>query len=477
LPDSKLDRGHRPILEKVLRHIDSNMATSHRRLFELLKIPSIGTDPDHAADCRLAAEWLMNEFKSLGFASVVMPTSGNPVVIARNEPKTVRAPHVLFYGHYDVQPSEPDGLWDSPPFSPVIRKNRKGGDIIVARGAADDKGQVMTFVEACRAWLKIHGSLPFKLTLLIEGDEEGESSHIDRFIAKNRKTLRADIALICDTGLWDERTPCIATMLRGCIAEEVFVHGPRIDLHSGYFGGPAINPIRALSKVIASLHGKDGRVTIPGFYDGVKPVSAKARRDLKAIPFKEKAFMREAGLTHAAGERGYSVLEQVWLRPTCELNGIFGGYAQEGSKTVLPAQASAKITFRLVQGQNPSAIRRAFHRHVRKHLPPDCRATFESGGGNSSGASVSSDSPWIGMAKDVLKQEWGKAPVIAGIGGSIPVVESFKNHLGIDSLLIGFGLDDDKVHSPNEKYDVRSYHKGTRTWARLFHEIQNKGVK
>ena len=336
----------------VLASVDTNLDVSIRRLFEFLRIPSVGTDPGHDNDCRAAVGWLVSCFSEMGFATTVMPTTGQPAVIAKYQPHGImsKPPHVLFYGHYDVQPSEPDALWTTPPYQPDLRKNSRGEDAFFARGAADDKGQLMTFVEATRAWLAIHGSLPFSLTILIEGDEEGDNVHLDRFVAANRDLLKADIALICDTGMWDDETPCIVTGLRGCIGEEVTVTGPRIDLHSGYFGGPAVNPIKALSKIIAGMHDKNGRVAIPGFYDGIKPLTPARRKQLKRIPFDQKAYMDAAGIKNAAGEKGYSVLEQKWLRPTCEVNGIHGGYTLAGAKTVLPATAFAKFTFRLVEG-------------------------------------------------------------------------------------------------------------------------------
>jgi acetylornithine deacetylase/succinyl-diaminopimelate desuccinylase-like protein len=467
LPESKL--------HTVLQAIDASEANRLTRLFSLLRFPSIGTDPGHARDCRDAAEWVMNMCKDMGFDAALHATTGQPVVLATYAPPGhPHVPHVLFYGHYDVQPSVPDELWSTPPFAPEIRQHANGRDGIFARGATDNKGQLMTFVEASRAWLEIHGSLPFRLTLLIEGDEEGDSSHLDRFVADNRALLAADIALVCDTNMWDHATPAIVTSLRGVIATEVFVQGPKIDLHSGYYGGPAVNPIKALSQVIASLHDTTGRVAIPGFYKGVKPVSMAMRKRLAAIAFDAKGFLAVAGLKHTAGETGYSVLEQRWLRPTCEVNGIQGGYTGVGTKTVLPALASAKFTFRLVEGQKPAAIRAAFKAHVKKHLPPDCKARFDSSGGDSSGVGVPDDSVWVSLGQQALADEWGCAPVLAGAGGSIPVVEAFRTYLKMDSLMIGFGLVDDAVHSPNEKYDVRSFNKGTRSWARLIAAVDMK---
>jgi acetylornithine deacetylase/succinyl-diaminopimelate desuccinylase-like protein len=462
-------------LQPVLDCLDATQGQRLERLSEFLRFRSVGTDPVHAPDCRKAAEWVMNTLKDLGFAASIEDTSGNPVVLGRYVPKgNPHVPHVLFYGHYDVQPSDPDDLWTNPPFVPDIRRHRNGRECIFARGAADDKGQLLTFVEASRAWLTTHGALPFALTVLIEGDEEGDNSHLDRFVAAHRKELASDIAMICDTNMWDTETPAIVTSLRGCISCEVTVHGPRIDLHSGLYGGPVVNPIKALSRIIASLHDSKGRVAIKQFYDGVPKITPQLRKRLKQIPFDEPGFLKAAGLKHTAGEAGLSALEQVWLRPTCEVNGLTGGYTGPGSKTVLPAKASAKFTFRLVGGQNPKTIRKNFVAHVKQNLTADCKVSFDHSGGDLGGVSVPNDSVWIELAQQALKDEWGKPAILAGEGGSIPVVASFRNHLKLDSLLIGFGLDDDAVHSPDEKYDLRSFDKGARSWARLFAGIDAK---
>jgi acetylornithine deacetylase/succinyl-diaminopimelate desuccinylase-like protein len=474
LPESK-----QVAVEKRLFHvIEQALPNSLQRLSELLRFASVGTDPTHAADCLAAAAWLKADLSSLGFSVDVMPSTGQPIVLATSKPdKSRRIPHILFYGHYDVQPADPFALWTHDPFDPQVRRQKNGRDAIFARGASDDKGQLMTFIEASRAWIGVHGSLPFKLTILLEGDEEGDNSVLDDFVQQNRKRLSADVAFICDTEMWDTSVPSIVTALRGCIAEEVFVQGPRIDLHSGMYGGAAVNPIRALSKIIASLHDAHGRVTIPGFYKGVKDLTPAMRRQLKRTTFNERDFMRSAGLSQSAGEKGYNVLEQRWFRPTCEVNGLIGGYTGSGSKTVLPAEASAKFTFRLVESQDPRAIRRAFHSFVRKHLLPDCKVSFASTGGNSTGVRVADDSDWIAIARAALKAEWGRDPVIAADGGSIPVVESFKTHLGMDSLLMGFSMADDNAHSPDEKYDIRSFHKGINSWARVIAAIHERNIK
>lgn len=462
-------------MDKVLAKIDGDFDASMARLFEFLRFPSVGTDPAHNSDCQQAAQWLKTVFDGLGLDTTIHPTTGQPVVVARYEPPAAavankaHVPHILFYGHYDVQPADPLNLWTSPPFEPRIARGKDGRDCIYARGAADDKGQVMTFAEASRAWLG-QGPLPFRLTFLIEGDEEGDASHLDRFIAANKALLKADIALVCDTGMWDAKTPSIVTSLRGCIGEDVTVTGPRIDLHSGYYGGPATNPIKVLSRILGNIHDKDGHITIPGFYTGVKVPLASQRKAWKKLDFDAGAFLGGVNLKSAAGEKAFSSLEQMWVRPTAEINGFWGGYTGQGSKTVLPAEAHAKMTFRLVAGQDPAKISKAFRAYVRKQLPKDCKARFVSHGGGAAVA-IPHDSRWIAMATKALRDEWASEPVLAGEGGSIPVVESFAKHLKLDSVLMGFVNEDDALHSPDENYKVESFHKGTRAWARFIGEI------
>ncbi len=458
--------------EPVLKHLDDGLEASLDRLLELVRFPSVGTDPAYAADCRKAAAWVKGKLAGLGFTAHIHETTGQPVVIGKYAPEGLsHAPHVLFYGHYDVQPADPVDLWDSPPFEPQIRKGKDGQARIFGRGASDDKGQFMTFLEACRAWLAVYQALPFRLTVLIEGDEEGDNAHLDRFVAANRKMLAADVAFVCDTAMWDDETPAINTFLRGCIGDEVTITGPRVDLHSGYYGGPAVNPIKVLSRILADLHDRNGKVTIPGFYDGVKPIPAETRREWARLKFSHKQFLGDVGLGIPAGEKNFSALEQIWARPTAEVNGILGGYTGAGAKTVLPAKAMAKLTFRLVGGQKPAKIRAAFRKFVRARLPADCKVKFVETGGESSGVSVARDTPYVEAARKALRDEWKRAPAMAGSGGSIPVVESFKKHLKIDSLLVGFARETDSEHSPNEKYDVESYHKGMRSWARIIAEL------
>jgi acetylornithine deacetylase/succinyl-diaminopimelate desuccinylase-like protein len=460
--------------DAVLARADRDLPLSLARLKELLRIPSVGTDPGFHAECRRAAEWLRNDLEAVGFVAQLRETTGQPVVLATHASPGLpsHAPHILFYGHYDVQPADPVALWESPPFEPEIRTGRDGREAIYARGACDDKGQLMTFLEASRAWLSVHGRLPFRLTVLLEGDEEGDSSHFDRFVAANKAELKADVALICDTELWNDRSPAITVMLRGCICEEVTITGPRIDLHSGYYGGAAVNPATVLARILGAMHKPDGRVAIPGFYDGVKPIPPAVRRQWAKLGFEADRFVGDVGLSKSAGEAGFGMLEQIWARPTAEINGIYGGYMGTGTKTVLPAKASAKLSFRLVNGQEPRKVRNAFRKFVRAKLPKDCRASFVSQGGDSTGISVPDDSRWIVAARRALKDEWGEDAAMVGTGGSIPVVESFRKYLKIDSVLAGFGRDSDNVHSPNENYAVRSFHKGIRSWIRMIAELK-----
>ena len=453
-------------LDRVLAAIDDGLDASLERLFALLRIPSVSTDPAFAGDCREAADWLASELGGIGFDAGVRPTKGRPMVVAHARRNgRAQGPRVLFYGHYDVQPPDPLDLWKTPPFEPCIVE-ADGRKRIVARGAADDKGQLMTFVEACRAFVAVEGKLPLPMTVLFEGEEETGSPSLKPFLDANRDELRADVALVCDTDMWDAETPAVTTMLRGLVLEEVIVRGASHDLHSGLFGGPAINPIRVLARVLGDIHDADGRVAIPGFYEGVGELDARIRRQWMSLALDERRFLGDLGLKHSAGEKGRHILEQLWSQPTCDVNGIIGGYTGEGSKTVIPARASAKVSFRLVGDQDPVAVRDAFHKFVRARLPADCKVEFIAHGA-SPALSLPPDSPFLGKTRAALAAEFGRPAVLKGSGGSIPIVGAFKNDLGMDSLLVGFGLDNDRIHSPNEKYDLESFRKGARSWARI----------
>jgi len=452
--------------ERALAAIDKNLEQSLDRLFALLRIPSVSTDPAFAGECKKAADWLAAELKSIGFEASVRPTKGRPMVVAHWSGETAaERPHVLFYGHYDVQPPDPLDLWKTPAFEPQLIEE-KGRKQIVARGSADDKGQLMTFVEACRAFVESEGKLPVPVTILFEGEEETGSPSLKPFLDANKAELKADVALVCDTDMWDADTPAVTTMLRGLVLEEIVVRGADRDLHSGLFGGPAINPIRVLSRILADIHGPDGRIQIPGFYDGVPELDPEIAAQWKNLKFDERRFLGDIGLAKPAGETGRSILEQMWSRPTCDVNGIVGGYTGEGSKTVLPAKASAKVSFRLVGNQDPLAIRDAFRAFARARLPDDCEVEFIAHGA-SPALQLPLQSPALGKTRAALEAEWGRPAVLKGSGGSIPIVGAFKHDLGMDSMLVGFGLEDDRIHSPNEKYDLRSFHKGARSWARI----------
>jgi len=374
-------------------------------------------------------------------------------------------PHLLFYGHYDVQPVDPLDLWENDPFDPRLEDTAKGR-VIRGRGSSDDKGQLMTFVEACRAWKAVHGSLPCSITFFFEGEEESGSPSLTPFMEENADELRADLALICDTGLFQSKTPAIVTMLRGMLSEEFTITGPRVDLHSGFFGGLAINPIRVMSQVLADLHDSQGRVTIPGFYDGIPELSDEVRAQWGGLGFDWQSFLGGVGLSKPAGEADRTPLEMIWSRPTAEVNGIWGGYTGDGFKTVLPAQAHAKISFRLVEGQDPDTIRAAFRDFVQARLPDDCSVDFKEHGGSAASVMETSD-PAFEAARQALSNEWPDEAAYVGCGGSIPIAGHFQSILGMNAMLIGFGKDDDAIHSPNEKYDLESFHKGMRSWARI----------
>jgi acetylornithine deacetylase/succinyl-diaminopimelate desuccinylase-like protein len=450
--------------DAVLDRIDADLDQSIERLFAFLRIPSISTDPAYKDHCRLAADHIAADLASIGFTTSVRPTAGHPVVIGAAG--NGAGPHVLFYGHYDVQPVDPLDLWETPPFEPRLAKLAGGRKIIVARGACDDKGQVMTFVEACRAFKAVTGALPLGIKIVIEGEEECGSKNLPALVEANAPELKADLALVCDTNMWDPGTPAITTSLRGLVYEEVTIHAADRDLHSGLFGGAAQNPIRVLTRILAAIHDDNGRITIPGFYDGVHELPTDIRRQWEGLGLAPESFLGQVGLKIPAGEKDRLLIEQLSSRPTCDVNGIVGGYTGEGAKTVIPAQASAKVSFRLVGDQQPDRIRDAFRAFVRAQLPLDCRAEFTSHTG-APAIMLDWGMPALGAARQALAEEWGKDAALIGSGASIPIVADFKRMLGMDTLLIGFGLDDDRIHSPNEKYDLTSFHHGIRSWARI----------
>ena len=449
-------------VEHVLKQVDADLDAAVDRLLALLRIPSISTDPAYKDDCNRAADWLVDDLNSIGLAASKRETPGHPMVVAHGADA---GPHVMFYGHYDVQPVDPLDLWDSPPFEPALEDTPKGR-VIRGRGSSDDKGQLMTFVEACRAWKTVKGSLPAKISIFFEGEEESGSPSLVPFMEANREELTADVALICDTGLFGESTPAIVTRLRGLLGEELVITGPDKDLHSGMYGGIARNPIRVLAKIIASLHDHTGRIMVPGFYDGVQELPTDIAQQWDNLGFENAQFLGEVGLGVPAGEDGRTGLEMLWSRPTCEVNGIGGGYQGDGFKTVLPSKASAKISFRLVPGQDPLKLRESFRAFVQAQMPEDCTVEFFDHGA-SSASEMSTDHPAFEKARVALSDEWPNAAAFVGCGGSIPIAGHFKDILNMDAMLIGFGKDDDQIHSPNEKYDLSSFHKGIRSWVRV----------
>ncbi|MDT8343854.1 MAG: M20/M25/M40 family metallo-hydrolase [Thermohalobaculum sp.] len=454
-----------PDLSAVLAHLDTDKEAALDRLVALLRIPSISTDPAYAADCRRAADWLAADLGRMGFAASIEPTEGHPVVLAEDHDSD--GPHVLFYGHYDVQPVDPLALWEHDPFDPQILTRADGTKEIRARGSSDDKGQVMTFIEACRAWKTVAGRLPCKVTVLIEGEEESGGEHLPGFLERHRARLgAASIALVCDTSMWNAATPAITTSLRGLLGEEVIVRAASRDLHSGHYGGAAANPITILTRALGDLHDPIGRVTLDRFYDGVPETPDELKKQWESLDFRIETFLGDIGLGVPAGETGRTCLEQVWARPTAEINGIVGGYTGAGFKTVIPAEARAKVSFRLVGEQDPLAIRKTFRAFIRDRIRPDCEVEFLEHGA-SRGITMPVDAPAFARARQALSDEWQTDAAFIGAGGTIPVVGEFKRRLGLDTLLIGFALDDDRIHSPNEKYDLRSFDKGRRSWARV----------
>ena len=446
-----------------------NKPAALERLFEFLRIPSISTDPKWSDDCINAANWLVDDLSSIGFNARTVNTGGHPFVIAHS-PKIENAPHVLFYGHYDVQPVDPLELWEREPFNPAIIE-RNGIKVIHGRGSSDDKGQVMTFIEACRA-LYDEGGIPINVTVLIEGEEESGSPSLPIFLKEYGDEIRADIALICDTGMIDDQTPAISSQLRGLMGEQVTITAASSDLHSGLYGGPAQNPAHILVEALASLRNKDGSINLNGFYDGVDEISDELRSDWEALAEKGEKLLSDVDLSVAAGEDGRGILEQTWARPTFEINGIWSGYMGEGFKTVLPAKAHAKVSFRLVGTQNPDTIRIEFRKAMRAFIPNDCHIEFHAHGG-SPASHMDITRVEFQKAKSALADLWENDAVFIGMGGSIPIVGEFKSALGMDSLLIGFAQASDQIHAPNEKYNLESFHKGAQAWHKIINALSS----
>lgn len=471
----------------VLDRLAQTEAAQLERLLAWLRIPSISTDPAYRAQTAQAAAWCAEHLRGSGFSAELVPTGppdaqGHPVVLARSEgDPAYRGPHVLFYGHYDVQPADPLGEWSSPPFEPVILPAEPGGvgERVVARGAVDDKGQVACFLEAVRAWHGVTGKAAggVRMTVLIEGEEESGSVNLERFVRERADGLRAcDVCVISDTGMLGRGRPAITYGVRGLVYTEVTLHGPDQDLHSGLWGGRVPNPATELVRVLSGLWDERRRVTIPGFYDDVRALDDSERRAWSGLGLDTPAALRSIGLGPEAdvGEAGYTAVEREWARPTAELNGLVAGYTGSGAKTVIGRSATAKVSFRLVADQRPEAIRDGFFAWLRGRTPPGCRWELHDFGCGL-GVTTPTDSAAMRAARSALRKASGVEPALIRSGGSIPVAGLLKRELGIDTVFMGFGLDDDRVHSPNEKFELDCYRLGLRSHARLIEELWSIG--
>jgi acetylornithine deacetylase/succinyl-diaminopimelate desuccinylase-like protein len=455
-------------MQSVLTYLLENEQRFVRELCDYLRFPSVSAQSSHRADLEAAARWLVEHCQSIGLHARLCPTQGNPVVVAKtpHAPSgSSRRPHFLIYGHYDVQPAEPLDLWKSPPFEPRI-----DGRSLFARGACDNKGQHVAHLKAVEAYLKTNTELPCDLTFVIEGEEEVGSNNLAAFLEKNRAELACAAVVISDTGIPDLKHPALTYALRGISAMEVTVRGPSRDLHSGIYGGSVGNPAMALCQLLARLRDKNGRITIPGFYEDVVLLSKYERKQLSRIPHNDAAYRRFLDVPKLFGERGYTTMEQRTARPTLEINGLTSGYQGEGSKTIIPAWASAKLTFRLVPNQTPRRVHQLVARHLKKLCPPTVRLTVEGGHGGEPYL-VTPTSPLAQASLRALKAAFGREPILLREGGSIPILTDFKKILSVDALLLGLSLPDDNAHSPNEKFSLDAFAKGMRMSALLWPEL------
>jgi acetylornithine deacetylase/succinyl-diaminopimelate desuccinylase-like protein len=444
--------------------LDGNKSHRMEQLFEFLKFPSVSAKSEHKGDVQACAEWLAKHMNGIGIETKIMSTNGHPVVYG-SKAYPANKLTVLYYGHYDVQPPEPLELWKTSPFDPIIENG-----YLIARGAADDKGQLFTHLKAMEAYLANGIDLPVNVKFLLEGEEESGSENLEKFIKDNAKLLAADIVVISDTAQFARNLPAVTYGLRGLAFVEVKIIGPDRDLHSGSFGGAIPNPINTLAKIVGKLHDDKGRVAIPGFYKDVKPVSAWEKKQFKRLPFKKTEFLAKTGAKGFFGDETYTILERIWSRPTLDLNGITGGYQGEGGKTIIPSWASCKITMRLVPNQNPDDICNKAEKYIKKICPKYATCEVIKHGG-SKGVVVPTDGPWLDAAGRAIKTGFGVAPVFMKEGGSIPVVGTFKQILGIDTLLLGWAQNDDNTHSPNERIAVNDFERGCYSSLALIEEL------
>ncbi|MEM9942437.1 MAG: dipeptidase [Planctomycetota bacterium] len=458
-----------------MSEFDTYLSENHDRfesdLFQWLEIPSIGTDSAYDADVRKAADWLAEKLKGLGLETELIETCGHPLVYAES-PKIEGAPTVLIYGHYDVQPPDPYELWDSPPFEPTVRDGK-----VFARGATDDKGQFITHLFGVESYLKTRDRLPVQIKFLVEGEEESGGAGLEAFLNGEydkdipvKQKLSADIAVISDCSQYGPGQPAITYGLKGITYFQLELFGPNRDLHSGSFGGTVTNPANALTKILAGLIDDQGRVQIPGFYDKVLDLTDRERTQFAELGFSDEEFKTELGVDQLNGEAGYTTLERRWARPTFDINGLWSGYQGEGAKTVLPAHAGAKFSCRLVPDQNPEEVTESLRKKLEELCPPGIRMEFKPFHG-APGFVLPLESPFMEAAAVAVEQGFGTKPVFVRSGGSIPVVNNFSELLGIDTLLLGWGQDDDNLHSPNEKFSLEDFHRGIKASCCLWDEI------
>jgi acetylornithine deacetylase/succinyl-diaminopimelate desuccinylase-like protein len=455
-------------MDNVIDFINVNRERYLEELKSFLAIPSISALPQHSGDVKRCAEWCVGEMQRIGLQNVkLLDTPGNPVVYA-DWLGASGAPTILFYGHYDVQPVDPLELWESPPFEATIRDGE-----IYARGSADDKGQVFMHFKAIEAHLKQNSRLPVNMKIILEGEEEVGSVNLDDFIRGHKNDLSADVVVISDSGMFARGVPSICYGLRGLVYFQLDLRGSNTDLHSGSFGGAVANPAFVLSQIIAQMKDRGGRIRIPGFYDDVVPLQEEERKAWASLPFNEKKFKKDFGIPKLFGETTYTTLERTWARPTFEVNGLLSGFTGEGAKTVLPAIAMAKVSMRLVPNQHPDKIAELFEAHVKDITPGtvELKVTRMHGG---KPWMTSYDNPFVQAAARAIEQGFGRKPVFTREGGSIPVVSTFQEELGLPSVLFGVGLPDENAHAPNEKLDLGNFHGGVISSAILYEEIARR---
>lgn len=451
-------------MDPIDQYLQQRRESLEADLCEFLRIESVSADSSRADEVRRAGQWVADQFRSLGLKTEVIETAGHPLIYAESPPAPGK-PVALVYGHYDVQPPDPLDEWISPPFEPTVRDGN-----IYARGATDDKGQMLTHIKSAEAWIRTAGQAPIQVKYLIEGEEEVGSANLERYVAEHADRLACDCVVVSDSSQFAPGIPAITYGLRGIAYYELRLRGPKQDLHSGSFGGGVVNPAMALNKMLAALVDERGRIQLPGFYDDVAPLSDEERRQFAELPFDEADFARRLGVSQLGGEEGFTNLERRWARPSCDVNGLWSGYQGEGAKTVLPARAGAKFSFRLVPNQDPRKVSAAVRQFVKEHTPPGVEAeVIEFHGG--SGVVVPLDNPFMRAAAQAIERGFGREPVYIREGGSIPIVSNFTEHLKAPVLLLGWGQNDDNTHSPNEKFCLADFHRGTRASAHLWESL------